>query len=57
MSLDFENISSTDQTIWRSIYEVIDDDYFKVVKYFPRESLDHCKKINFRIYQIKSKQI
>ena len=34
MNLDIENIASTYQQIWRSIYEVIDDQYFKVVKLF-----------------------
>ena len=37
MNLDIENISSTNQQIWGSIYEVIHDDYFKVVKLFPRK--------------------
>ena len=52
-------IASTNQQIWRSIYEVIYDSYFKVVKLFPREFLDQCKnkKMNLRIYQIKSKHI
>ena len=44
MNLDIENISSTSQQIWKSIYEVIDDSYFKAVKLFPTECLDHCKK-------------
>ena len=35
MNLDIENIASTNQQIWRSIYEVIHDDDFKVVKLFP----------------------
>ena len=43
MNLDIENIASTNQQIWRSTYEVIHDDYFKVVKLFPREVLDQCK--------------
>ena len=37
MNLDIENIASTNQNIWRSIYEVIHDDNFKVVKFFPGE--------------------
>ena len=35
MNLDIENISSTSQQIWRSIYEVIHDDYFKAVELSP----------------------
>ena len=54
MNLGIENIASTNQQIWRSIYEVIHDDYFKVVKLFPRELLDQCKEMNLRIYQMKS---
>ena len=41
MNLDIENIDSTNQQIWRSIYEVIHDDYFKAVKLFPTQFLDH----------------
>ena len=44
MNLDIENIASTNQNIWRSIYDVIDDSYFKVVKFFLTEFLDQCKK-------------
>ena len=44
MNLDIENIASTNQQIWRSIYEFIHNDYFKVVKFFPREFLDQFKK-------------
>ena len=36
MNLDIENIASTNQQFWRSIYEVIDDSYFGVVKLFPK---------------------
>ena len=43
MNLDIENIASKNHKIWRSIYEVIHDDYFKVVKLFPREFLNQCK--------------
>ena len=43
-NLDIENIDSTSQQIWRSIYEVIHDDYFKAVELFPAQYLDHCKK-------------
>ena len=35
MNLDIENIASTSHQIWISIYEVIHDDYFKAVKFFP----------------------
>ena len=41
ISLDIENISRKSQQIWRSIYEVIHDDYFKAVKLFPTQFLDH----------------
>ena len=44
MNLDIENIGSTSQKIWRSIYEVIHDDYFKGVKFFPAQLLDHRLK-------------
>ena len=59
INLDIENISSTYQQLCRSIYEVINDSYFRVEKYFPTEFLDQCKKIqmNLRTYQMKSKQI
>ena len=50
MNLDIENIASTNQQFCRSIYEVIDDSYFKVVKLFPTPFLNQCKIIqkNFR---------
>ena len=57
MNLDIENISSTNQKNWRSIYEGLHDDYFKAVKLFPTQFLDHCKKIKLKTYQMKSKQI
>ena len=59
MNLYIENIASTSQQIWISIYEVIHDDYFKVVKLFPTAFLDQCKKIkiNLRIYQMKSNKL
>ena len=44
MDLDIENIASTNQQFCRSIYEVIGDSYFKVVKFFPTEFLYQCKK-------------
>ena len=31
MNVDIENITSTKQPFWRSIYEVIDYSYFEVV--------------------------
>ena len=45
--------------IWGSKYEVIDDSYFKVVKLFPTQFLNHCKKkeTKLKTYQVKSKQI
>ena len=59
MNLDIENIASANQQLWISIYEVIDDLCFKVVKLFPTEYLDKCKKIqmNLRTYQMKSTQL
>ena len=59
MDLDIENIASTSQNIWRSIYKAMHDGYFKVVKFFPTEFLNQCKKIrmNLRIHQMKSKQL
>ena len=44
MNLDLENIAITSQQVWISIYKVIDDSYFKSVKLFPTQFLDHCKK-------------
>ena len=35
LNLEIEKNSSTNQQIWRSIDEVIHDDYFKAVKLFP----------------------
>ena len=46
INLDIENIASTGQNIWRSIYEVIDDSYFLAVKLFPTQFLDHSEKVN-----------
>ena len=43
-NLCIEIISSTSKQIWRSIFEVIYDTYFKVVKLFPTEFLDQCFK-------------
>ena len=43
MNLYIENIAITDQNIWISIYEVIHDDYFKAVKFFPTEFLNQFK--------------
>ena len=57
MNLEIENISSTSQHIWRSIYEVIDDSYFKAVQLSPTKNLEHCKKMNLKTYQVKSRQL
>ena len=43
MNVDIENIASTNRKFWRSIYEVIDDYYFKVVKLFPTIFLNQCR--------------
>ena len=43
MNLEIENIDSTNENIWRLIYEVIHGDYFKAVKFFPSEFLNQCK--------------
>ena len=56
MNLDIEIIASTSQKNWRSIYEVIHDDYFKVVKLLPTQFLDHYLKMNIKTYQMRSKQ-
>ena len=37
MNLYIENIASSSQQIWKLIYEVIDDSYFKAVKLFPTQ--------------------
>ena len=34
INVDIENIATKKQPFWRSIYEVIDDSYFEVVKQF-----------------------
>ena len=57
MNLDIENIASTSQNNWRSIYEVIHDDYFKAVKIFPTQFIEYCKKMNLKTYQVNSKQL
>ena len=43
MNLNIKKIASTNQQIWRSIYRVIHDDYFKAVKTFPDKFLNQCK--------------
>ena len=43
MNVDIENIASKKQPFWRSIYEVIDESYFRVVKLFPTKVLNQCK--------------
>ena len=43
MNLDIDNIASTNQHIWRSIYELIHNSYFKIVNLFPKISLNQCK--------------
>ena len=43
MDLEIEKIASTSQQIWRSIYRVIHDDYFKAVKKIPELFLNQCK--------------
>ena len=43
MNVDIENIVSKKQPFWRSIYEIIDDSYFEVVKLFPTTFLNQCR--------------
>ena len=43
MNLDIENIASTNQQFCRSIYEVINDSYFKVVTLLPTPLLNQCQ--------------
>ena len=43
MNVYIKNISSTNKQVWRSIYEVIDDPYFKVVKILPSTFKNQCK--------------
>ena len=59
MILEIKNIARTNQQLWGLINEVINDSYFKLIKFFPTELLDQCKniKMNLRTYQMKSKQI
>ena len=42
MNVDIENIASTKQLFWRSIYKVIDDYYSEVVK----KTQDLFKQLN-----------
>ena len=44
MNLDIKNIASTSKKNWKSIYEVIHDDYFKAVTFISTEFLKQCKK-------------
>ena len=44
INLEIENVASTNQQIWRSIYKVIDYSYFKAVELFPTQFLHHCEK-------------
>ena len=44
MNLDIENIANTSQQIWISIYEVIDDLYFKAVNYLQHNFQTIVKK-------------
>ena len=46
MNLDIENIASTSQNNWRSIYEFIHDDDFKSVKLLSSKFLRHSKRKN-----------
>ena len=46
MNLHIENIASTSQQIWRSIYEVMHDDYFKAVYSFQRNFQTNVKNQN-----------
>ena len=43
INLEIENIASTNQEIWRSIYEVIHDNCFKAVKLFLSKLVNQCK--------------
>ena len=43
MNVDIGNIASKNQQVWRSIYEIIDDSYFKVVRLFPTKFSNQCK--------------
>ena len=43
INVEIENIASTKQLFWRSIYEVIDDSYFDIVKIFSTTFLNQCK--------------
>ena len=54
INVDIENIDSTKQPFWRSIYEVIDGLYFKVVKHFPKIFLNQCKNIPYEPQNIPS---
>ena len=57
MDTDVENIDKCDNKTWRKIYETIDEAYFGSIEVFPKEFLEHCKKIQMRhkIFHIKLK--
>ena len=59
VNLDIETFSSSSQQTWVSIYEVIDDSYFKELKLFPTHFLTIVtkKETNLKTYQVKSKLI
>ena len=59
MSVDIKSIASIKQKFWRSIYEVIDDSYFEVVKLFQKYFKTNVKIIqkNLRTYHLKSNQL
>ena len=43
MNVDIEKIDSTKQPFWGSIYKVIYDSYFELVKQFRKIFLNQCK--------------
>ena len=54
MNLDIENIYSTKQPFWKTVYETIDDSYLEVVKTFTKIFLNQCKNNPNEIQNIPS---
>ena len=55
MNVDVENIASTSQQIWRSIYKVIENSYFEATKLFLKTNYTNVEtiQITLRTYQMK----
>ena len=43
MDIDSKIIDKLFKNTWRTIYDSIDEPYFREAKLFSKENLDHCK--------------